>query len=528
VKLSKSAQHAIGFIERFNLVGDYHGQRVKLRPWQREIFARLFATKQGKRLVRRCLLMLPRKSSKTFMAATICLYALLTFGKNQVVLSAAASQEQANRIYDAMVEIIRQDDFLNSICQIVKNRIVVPQLNSYYCAVTSGGKSAHGHNPTVLVCDEYHAWIQDNHKELFSALSTGRGARKEPLTIMISTQTSDRYSLAGEEFEYARSLKGRIENGVVKTDGTIDNPSYLAVLYYANNEDDWHSEALWRRVSPALGDFLDIEDYREQYRIACDIPSRQQVFKTLYLNMPCDEQQRWMDFDRWKACSGTVDPGQLEGAECWAGLDLAPVHDLSALTLVFPVDGKLKVLSFSWCSQEDITARSRVEKVPYDIWAGQTKETKHRQFIKATPGNATDFEVIRKDIVELSKKYRIKTLAADKVHAYQLGQQLAEAGINVQWFGQGFISMGPATARTEKLVREGGLIHPSNPVLDYCVHNVRCEPDAAGNLKPSNRLKLRHERIDCAVALIMAVGVWLDAESQQQGSVYDTGGLFIV
>lgn len=521
---SSPATQAIKFVERLHLTGDFYGQPVKLRPWQQTIYRRLFGTldKSKKRVVRRCLLMLPRKSSKTFMAATICLYALLTFGRNQTILSAAANQDQASRIFDAMVDIIRQDSFLSSICEIVKSqsRIVVAQTNSYYCAVTSGGSSAHGHNPTVVVLDELHAWTQKKHRELFAALTTGR-ARREPLTIMISTQTSDRFSLAGEEFAYARSLKGRIENGVVKEDGTVENPSYLAVLYFAENEDDWHDEKLWHRVAPALGDFLDIEEYREQYRLAVEIPSRQTVFKTLYLNMPCDEQERWMDFDRWKACAGPVDPEQLIGAECYAGLDLAPVHDLSALTLVFPNEKSLKVLNFCWCSEEDIMARSRLEKVPYDIW-------KERGHIRATSGNSTDFAVIRRDILELSQKYRIKLLAADKVHAYQIGQELVEAGVNVQWFGQGFISMGPPTSRVEKMVREGTIIHPSDPVLDYCVHNVRCETDAAGNQKPSNKLKLRHERIDCAVALVQAVGVWMDAMTQQQGSVYDHSGVLVV
>lgn len=456
------------------------------------------------------------------MAACICLYALLTFGNNQVVLSAAASQSQASRIFDAMADIIRQDKFLSSVCEIVKSqsRIVVAGNHSYFCAVASGGDSAHGHNPTVVVLDELHAWKTKKHRDHFAALTTGR-ARSEPLTIMISTQTSDRFSLAGEEFEYCRNLKGRIENGVVREDGTIENPAYLAVLYYADLDADWHDEKLWHQVAPALGDFLDIEEYREQYRIAVDIPSRQHVFKKLYLNMPCDESERWMNFDLWKGSAGVVDPKSLEGAECFGGLDLAPVHDLSALSLVFWIDGKLKVLNFAWCSEEDILERSRVEKVPYDIW-------EERGHIITTPGNSTDFEVIRDDIIALSKKYRIRTLAADKVHAYQIGQELTKAGINVQWFGQGFISMGPPTARVEKLVREKGIIHPSDPVLDYCINNVRCETDAAGNQKPSNKLRLRHEKIDCAVSLIMSVGVWMDSLTQQQGSVYDKGGIFVV
>ena len=40
--------------------------------------------------------------------------------------------------------------------------------------------------------------------------------------------------------------------------------------------------------------------------------------------------------DKWDECGGVVDPYQLEGRACYAGLDLSSTSDLTALVLVFP------------------------------------------------------------------------------------------------------------------------------------------------------------------------------------------------
>lgn len=518
--------HAIAFAKNLKLCGDFHGQPFIPAKWQdtiiRELFGRL--DDDGDRAVRRCLLMLPRKLGKTYLAAFCCLYALLALGDNQQVISAASSQSQANRVFDTLCEIIRQDPFLSDICEIIpsNSRIVVASKNSYFAAVACGGKSAHGHNPTVVVLDELHAFTSKKHHDLYEALTTGRGGRREPLTILISTQTTNRLSLAGEQFDYALKVKNRIENGVVRNDGTIDNPHFLAVLYYATNEDNWHDETLWHRVCPGLGDFVSLKEYREQYHYAVEMPSHQIGFKSLYLNMPVDEQEKWLNLDLWNACAEKFDFSMLDNRECFVSLDLAPVNDLSALTLLFEVDGLFYLLAFFWCNKADIIERSQTEKVPYKVWA-------EKGYIKATDGNTTDFGVIEKDILELSKKYRFQKFVADKTYAYELGQKLAAAGIDVAWFGQGFQSMGPAVARTEKLIRDKLLRHPANPVMDYCVANVRCDVDAAGNLKPSNKKRLRHEKIDGAVAMFGSVGTWLDSVCNvEPPSIYETQGITVI
>ncbi|MCA8998129.1 MAG: hypothetical protein KDA80_14120 [Planctomycetaceae bacterium] len=359
---------AIQFIENLSLVGDHSGQPFVLRPWQKQILKALFRTRNGQRVVSKMFLLLPRKNGKTQIAAAICLFALLCLGRNQQILSAAATQEQASRIFDAMVEMIRADETLSKLCEIIpsKHRIVCEATNSFYAAVTSGGDALHGYSPTLVVLDELHAFTQPKHRRLHAALTTGLGARANPLTILISTQTSDRTSLAHEEFEFARKLKGRTENGKVKRSGQYENEKYLSVLYYADEKADWTDKAVWKAVNPALGDYLNANFLEDEYKLAQRIPSRANHFKQYYLNVPIDSLGKWMDMSLWDGCAGRSPT--LSDYPCWGGLDLAPVNDLSSFVLLFDVEGVYHVQPYFWCPEADIMARSKVEQVPYDLW----------------------------------------------------------------------------------------------------------------------------------------------------------------
>ena len=52
-------------------------------------------------------------------------------------------------------------------------------------------------------------------------------------------------------------------------------------------------------------------------------------------------------------------------------------------------------------------------------------------------------------------------------------------------------------------MRSGRLAHDGNPVLAWCIGNVVGQEDRRGNLFPA---KVRENRIDAAVALLMAIG----------------------
>lgn len=501
------AEHCISFIENLTLVGDHSGKPFVLRPFQKQIITNLY---RGD--VTKMFLLLPRKNAKSTLISAVILFHVLCM-RNQQVLIAAGSESQAMRIFEIMEQMVKQDEVLSSMCNISKTRISCEATFSFSQVITSSGDVQHGYSPTLVVMEEFHSWNQPKHRKLHAALTTGFGARANPLTICISTQTADRTSLAHEEFEFARKLKGRIENGKVKRSGQNENPSYLAILYYADEKADWTDKNIWKLVNPALGDFLNEKFLDEEFKLAKQIPSRQNYFRQFYLNVPIDSLGKWMDMALWDRCFGKM-PSEMSQYKCWGGLDIAPVNDLSVFTLLFDVDGVYHVKSWFWCPAADILQRSKIEQVPYDQWS----KAGH---ITPCGTNTTDFSVIRRDIAEICSRYRMQKIGADRSHAYEIAQFLIEQGYDVEWFRPGFESMGKGTARLEKLVMDREIVHDGNPVMDYCMSNVICESDAAENIRPSNRLRRKQDKIDGAISLIIALGmaIW-DESTPEFESVY--------
>ena len=496
-------------MSNLTLVGDYSDKPFVLRDFQKEIIRGIY--KEG---VSKAFILLPRKNGKTLLVSSICLFQICCL-RNQQVISAAGSQQQAALVFDMMSQMIRQDEVLSQLCEIIpsKKRIVCEATNSFFCAVASSGEMQHGLSPTLIVMEEYHAWTQPKHRRLHAALTTGSGARKNPLTICVSTQTADKISLAHEEFEFARNLKGRLHNGKIRRSGLYENPNYFACLYFADEKADISDRNLWRSVNPALGDFLNEKYFEEEYRTCQQIPSRQNHFKQFFLNVPIDSLGKWMDMALWDKCQKPM-LDDYTRFKCWGGLDIAPVNDLSAFTLLFDVDGVYHVRSWFWCPSADILQRSKIEQVPYDQWA----KSGH---ITPCGTNTTDFSVIRRDIAEICSKHRVQKIGADRSHAYEIAQFLVEQGYDVEWFRPGFESMGKPTARLEKLVMDREIVHDGNPVMDYCISNVVCESDAAENIRPSNRLRRKQDKIDGAISLIIALGmaIW-DESTPEFESVY--------
>ena len=98
-------------------------------------------------------------------------------------------------------------------------------------------------------------------------------------------------------------------------------------------------------------------------------------------------------------------------------------------------------------------------------------------------------------------------------------QNLEGMGFTVVAFGQGFKDMSPPTKEMMKLVLEERIAHGGNPVLRWMMDNISVRTDPAGNIKPDKEKST--ERIDGAVAAIMALDRAIRCGSEPQGSIYD-------
>ena len=228
-----------------------------------------------------------------------------------------------------------------------------------------------------------------------------------------------------------------------------------------------------------------------------------------------------MPMEKWDACTIAVDETKLEGRVCYGGLDLSSTTDLTAFVLVFPPeteDEPYFVLPFFWIPEENISLRVSRDHAPYDIWEKEG-------FLLTTEGNVVHYGFIEQFIEDLGTKYNIKEIAFDRWGAVQMSQNLMDMGFTVVPFGQGYKDMSPPTKELMKLVLEEKLAHGGHPVLRWCVDNIFVRTDPAGNIKPDKEKST--ERIDGAVALIMALDRAIRNQGSDLGSVYDERGLLL-
>jgi phage terminase large subunit-like protein len=291
------SDRAVAVISRLTHTGDFAGQPFNLRPWQeRDIIRPLFRTgKDGRRVYRTCLLMLPRKNGKTELAAAIAVYSLLFDSKQGEIYLAAADRDQAGKVFQAMLAMLRQDPELEAKVDIVESqkRIVHRASGSFCKAISAEAYSKHGFNASVVIYDELHC---APNRELYDVLVTSQGGRLQPLMIVISTAGYDRQSILWELYAHAQN---------VRADPSID-PTFLPILYEAPPEADWTSERVWKKANPALGDFRSLEEMRIACQRAQQIPAQEMTFRQLYLNQWTESSARWIPLAAWDACCVTA------------------------------------------------------------------------------------------------------------------------------------------------------------------------------------------------------------------------------
>jgi phage terminase large subunit-like protein len=104
-------------------------------------------------------------------------------------------------------------------------------------------------------------------------------------------------------------------------------------------------------------------------------------------------------------------------------------------------------------------------------------------------------------------------------------QNLEGMGFTVVPFGQGFKDMSPPTKELMKLTLEEKVAHGGHPVLRWMMDNIFIRTDPAGNIKPDKEKST--EKIDGAVATIMALDRAIRCGNDTSASVYDGRGLLV-
>jgi phage terminase large subunit-like protein len=378
------------------------------------------------------------------------------------------------------------------------NAVYRTDTNQSIFTVSKEAKNVEGQGGNVVIIDEYHAHIND---ELKDNLQSGQAGRIDPLTVIITTAG---FSVGGpchQEYEY----------GAKVLDGSIENERKLYIIFEIDPKDDWTDPNNLHKANPCLGSSLNLDYLLARLAVAAQKGGRKEVeFRTKLLNEWTDSAITWIADSTWK--QGAKDVEVVAGAKCWAGLDLASSKDFSAACRVFETTRGIEAEFKFWLPEEAVKERK-------DGAGDSIRKWVDMGYIVATPGNVTDYDYIKRDLLDWFEDYELQTFNYDRYNSTQLVINLMNEGLPMNAYSQGIISMNTPVREIERLAGRGQLIHGGNPVMNWMISNVMLKSDSGGNVKIDKERS--SAKVDGPVALAMALAAYLDEQREDKSEWFE-------
>ena len=512
----ESGVRALQFISALcHTKGKWAGNRFIPLPWQQWLIYNLFGWKKNNsagvavRRFRTAYFEVARKGGKTALMAAIADY---MFHHDEEagpeVYFGATTTKQAKICFAEARAMTLSNKVLKSRTQVYTHHMVLKSDPiSKFEPCSREADNMDGLNPSCAIIDEYHA-----HKtsDVYDVFKSGMGSREQPLQLTITTAGFNK----GAPCYQLRRTCIDILNDVKKDD------SMFTMIFAPDEGDDWTSEKTWVKANPSLGETISIDYLRAEFVQAQNNVGEQVNFKTKHLNMWSETSSTWVETSKWDSAKMDITDKELEGMECYGGLDLASTRDLTCFVLIFANGENIFVQPHFYIPKDTARARSAADGVAYDAWGIEG-------CLNLTPGNVVDYEYIRQDINKLAEKYKIKSIAYDRWNSSQLIIWLNDDGAVMNPYAQSYSQMSTPTKEIEKKLYNGELRHDGNPVMSWNIGNVEITSDAGGNIKADK--KKSEEKIDGVVAMAMGIGQMLTERSEDEGdSVYEIRGILTV
>ena len=489
---AERAESNIDWCERYLFLpeGRCVGDKFKMADFMQDDFRAIYGNPHG---TRRAIISRGRKNAKSVECACIVLLHLCgpEYHPNGSLYSCAQSRDQAAIIFRLASKMVRMSPVLRRVVKIRESakELHCPGVGTVYKALSAETSTAFGLSPVLTIHDEL-GQVKGPRFPLYEAMETATAAQEEPLTVVISTQAPTDSDL----------LSMLIDDAMTGAD-----PRTILRLNTAPMDDDPFEEATIGKANPALDIFMNKGEVLAMAEDARRIPAREAEFRNLILNQRVEAANPFVTPSIWKACGDQVLPF-ASTTPLYGGLDLSSVADLTALVLIGqPNQKKWHVHPTFWLPSEGLAEKSRLDRVPYDVWA-------KKGFLETTEGNTIKYEDVAKILRDLFNRYNIRKLGFDRWNMSHLKPWLEKAGFSTTLiedrfveFGQGTQSMSPALRSLEELLLDKKIAHGNHPVLSMCAACAVIEGKDDANRKLSKNKS--SGRIDGLVALAMAVGV---------------------
>lgn len=479
------------------------------RPWVFEFVASIFGAyseDESRRLIREFFLLIPKKNSKSTLAAFIMLTALIMNDRGSAeLIILAPTKEVADNSFIPIRDAIKADEELSALLNISEHTKTITHrsTNATLKVVAAESNTVGGKKASWILIDELHLFQKNaGAASMFREATGGLASRPEGCIIYLTTQANEQpCGVFKQKLDYARDVR----------DGIKQNNKFLPLIYEFPKqmiEDGEHlKKENFHIPNPNYGTSVDpvqLEDDFEQSRDGEESDFRDFLAKRLNVEIGMNlRANRWAGAEYWLQQSKkfTLDKLIEQSDVITCGIDGGGLDDLLGFAVLgrHAKSRKWWLWNHAWCNKTAVERRK--ENAPK--YADYEKE-----------GSLTIVERIGDDIDQLAAiaKKCFDSGKLDKIGLDPLGlggllDGLLDADIpedKLIAVAQGFKLMGYILT-TERKLAEGNLYHAGQGLMTWCVGNARAV--VKGNGMMISKQESGVGKIDPLIATFNAVAL---------------------
>lgn len=488
-------------------------------PWVFDLVAALFGSydaETGRRHITEVFVLIPKKNSKSTLAAGIMMTALLLNWRQAAGYTIIApTVEVATNAFNPARDMVKRDDDLDDLCQVQTHIRTITHLvsDTTLKVVAADANTVSGIKSVGTLIDEL--WLfgkQANAEDLLREAIGGLASRPEGFVMYTTTQSNEPPAgVFKQKLQYARDVR----------DGKIVDPNFLPVIFEHPPEMVASGAHLLLEnmpmVNPNLGYSVDEQFLNREFRKAKEAGEEAfRGFMAKHANIEIGlalRADRWAGADFWEQQQQKVSfEDVLRRSEViTVGIDGGGLDDLLGLSITGRDKNTRQWLSWSHAWAHEIMLERRKSEI-----------SKLRDFEKA--GDFTivkrvgqDTEQVAEYVSRIYEADLLDKIGIDPAGVGQILDAMVEAGIPpdlVVGISQGW-RLGGAIMTTERKLAEGVLVHGGQPLMAWCVGNARVEPK--GNAVLITKQASGKGKIDPLMALFNAVSLMaLNPEAKKQ------------
>lgn len=433
-------------------------------------------------------LFIPRKNSKTFLAALIIIILMLTEDEYSEFYSICLDRDLAGEVKKAISQILNASPLVSEYFNIPKTlsgRMECTLTHSFYQPRTAEANRNNSIRPSAFIADEYGA-MKDNAN--VEAMRSGQLSVRNPLMFKLTTAYAEDKSIMLDELEYLKKIYKGLES----------DDRLFALVYYATEEH------LWDDIGLQMANPLRIEENYEEIRRARQKALAKHCERTEFLTknmnyfMPSNSGEEFITIDKLRLCKNTRGVFDWRGKNVYVGLDLAMTNDNTAVSMVTIEDDMIYAKSWAFIPAERIEEKNRRERTDY------------RRFIEdgscfACGDEIISYEFVENFVMNIEKEYgvNIVQIAYDRFNCISTANKLESKGYETVEVKQHSTILHMPTKWLQEHILQRKFSYDGDRLYEINFQNARCVEDT--NLNKYINKKKSNGKVDMVMSTIDAL-----------------------